>query len=55
MRELIRERQLRERETAREIEVIRAELAKAEKSGFTGQSPAELLRAIKNGLGRDAV
>lgn len=55
VRELIRERQLRERETAREIEVIRAELARAEKNGFTSQNSAEILKDIKNGLGRDAV
>ncbi len=55
LRELIRERQLREQETSREIEVIRAKLIEAEASGFTDQSPAEILKEIKNGLGRDAV
>ena len=55
LRELIRERQLREQETNREIEVIRAKLIKAEASGFTDQSPEEILKEIKNGLGRDAV
>ena len=55
LRELIRERQLREQETNREIEVIRAKLIKAEVSGFTDQSPTEILKEIKNGLGRDAV
>lgn len=55
LRELIRERQLREQETNREIEVIRAKLIKAEASGFTDQSPAEILKEIKNGLGRNAV
>lgn len=55
LRELIRERQLREQETNREIEVIRAKLIKAEASGFTDQSPTEILKEIKNGLGRDAV
>lgn len=55
LRELIRERQLREQETNREIEVIRAKLIKAEASGFTDQSPAEILKEIKNGLGREAV
>jgi antitoxin ParD1/3/4 len=54
LRELIRERQLREQETSREIEVIRAKLIKAEASGFTDQSPAEILQEIKNGLGRNA-
>lgn len=55
LRELIRERQLREQETSREIEVIRAKLIKAEANGFTDQNPAEILKEIKNGLGRDAV
>lgn len=55
LRELIRERQLREQETNREIEVIRAKLIEAEANGFTDQSPAEILKEIKNGLGRDAV
>ena len=55
VRELIRERQLREQESSREIEAIRAKLIQAEKSGFTEQSPAEILKEIKNGLGRDAV
>lgn len=51
VRELIRERQLREQETAREIEVIRAKLIQAEKSGFTDQRPEDLLKEIKDGLG----
>ena len=55
VRELIRERQLREQETAREIEVIRAKLIKAEESGFTDQRPEDLLKEIKDGLGRDSV
>ena len=55
VRELIRERQLRELESAREIEVIRAKLIEAEQSGFTDQSPDEILQDIKNGLGRDAI
>lgn len=55
LRELIRERQLRERAASYEIETIRAKLIKAEESGFTDQSPAEILRDIKNGLGRDPV
>lgn len=55
VRELIRERQLREQETTREIEAIRAKLIRAEESGFTDQSPAEILKDIKNGLGRDAL
>ncbi len=55
VRELIRERQLREQESTREIELIRAKLIQAEQSGFTEQSRAEILQEIKNGLGRDAV
>lgn len=55
VRELIRERQLREQESSREIEAIRAKLIQAEESGFTDQSPAEILQEIKNGLGRDGV
>jgi antitoxin ParD1/3/4 len=38
VRELIRERQMREQETAAEIEAIRAALIKAEQSGFTDSS-----------------
>ena len=55
VRELIRERQLREQETTREIDLIRAKLIKAEASGFTEQSPAEILKDIKNGLGRNGL
>lgn len=55
VRELIRERQLREQEAAREIEMIRAKLIQAEAGGFTDQSPAEILKDIKGGLGRNAV
>lgn len=55
VRELIRERQLREEETNRGIEAIRAKLIKAEKSGFTDQSPADILKEIKNGLGSDGL
>ncbi len=54
VRELIRERQLREAESSAEIEAIRAKLISAEKSGFTEQSPEEILEEIKNGLGRNA-
>ena len=49
------ERQLREQETARKIEAIRAKLIQAEKSGFTDQRPDDLLKEIKDGLGRDAL
>ncbi len=51
VRELIRERQLREQE----LELIRAQLVKAEQSGFSALTPEALLREIKQGLGRDAV
>ncbi len=55
VRDLIRERQLREQESNREIEAIRAKLIQAEQGGFTDQSPADILKEIKNGLGRDGV
>ncbi len=55
VRELIRERQLREQETAHNIEIIRAKLIQAEKSGFTDQRLDDLLKEIKDGLGRDAL
>lgn len=54
VRELIRERQIRETESSAEIEAIRAKLISAEKSGFTDQSPEEVLEEIKKGLGRNA-
>ena len=50
IRDLIRERQLREQQNTLEIETIRAMLMKAEKSGFTEQSPAEILAEIKGEL-----
>jgi antitoxin ParD1/3/4 len=53
MRDLIRERQLREESAASEIEGIRLRQIKAEQSGFTNQSPQELLSEIKSGLGRN--
>ena len=55
LRELIRERQQREQEINREIEITRAKLIRAEENGFTDQNPAETLKEIKSGLGRDAV
>ena len=55
VRELIRERQLREQETNREIEAIRAKLINAERSGFTNQSATEILQEIKDGLGNDGL
>jgi len=53
--ELIRERQMRELESSREVEIIRAKLIQAEANGFTDQSLAEILQEIRNGLGRDAI
>lgn len=53
VRELIRERQLREQEAAYEIEAIRARLIQAEQSGFTTQSARDVLKEIKKGLGRN--
>ena len=53
MRDLIRERQLREEAAASEIEVIRFKLLKAEQSDFANQHPQELLSEIKSGLGRN--
>lgn len=53
LRELIRERQLQEQESNPEIEAIRAKLISAEQSGFTSQSPEEILQEIKQGLGRN--
>jgi len=47
IRELIRERQLRELDTDKEIQRVRALLVEAEKSGFTSQSAEELLSEIK--------
>jgi len=55
LRELIRERQLREQESQKEIEWIRARLIEGERSGFTDQTQAEILQEIKNGLGRDDI
>ena len=55
VRELIRERQLREQEVAAGIEVIRKQLIQAEQNGFSEQDPLELLKEIKKGLGRNAV
>ena len=42
IRELIRERQLRERETPAEIEAIRAALVQGEQSGFSDRSVDEI-------------
>jgi len=50
VRELIRERQIKEQENPAQIEAIRAKLIEAEKSGFSNQSAEEILEEIKNGL-----
>ena len=50
VRELIRERQIREQETPAQIEAIRAKLIKAEQSGFSNQTAKEILKEIKDGL-----
>lgn len=42
IRELIRERQIREQETPEEIAVIRAALIKGEQSGFSSRSVEEI-------------
>jgi len=42
VRELIRERQLREQESDAEIETLRARLIEAERNGFTDQSVDEI-------------
>jgi len=50
VRELIRERQIREQESAAEIKAIRAALIAGEKSGFSDQSANEILAEIKDEL-----
>lgn len=54
IRELIRERQLREKASNAEIEAIRTKLISAEQGGFTKQSSEEILQEIKQGLGCNA-
>ena len=51
IRELIRERQMREQETPAAIEAIRRKLEVAERSGFTNQSADTILAEIKTDLG----
>lgn len=51
LRELIRERQQRDLQSGKELELIRSKLIHAEASGYTEQSPAEILQEIKQGLG----
>lgn len=50
VRELIRERQILEKENSLELKSIRAALIVGEKSGFTSQSPQEILAEIKDEL-----
>lgn len=47
MRELIRERQIREQETPEEIEAIRAALVEGEKSGFSDSSVDEIWKEAR--------
>ena len=51
IRELIRERQLRETETPAQIKNIRRKLEAAEQSGFTDLSADAILAEIKTELG----
>ena len=51
IRELIRERQLREEETSEEIQAIRRKLMQAEQRGFTDISAEALLADIKARIG----
>jgi antitoxin ParD1/3/4 len=53
IRELIRERQLREQETASEIAAIRSKLLAAEKRGASTISAEALLSEIKEEMRRD--
>lgn len=50
VRELIRERQIREQETPTQIEAIRAKLIEAEQNGFSDQSAEDILKQIKDEL-----
>ena len=50
VRELIRERQIRERETPEEIEAIRAALIEGEKSGFSDRSVDEIWEEARQRL-----
>ncbi len=46
VRELIRERQVREQETPEEIKAIRAALIKGEQSGISDLTPDEIMQAV---------
>ena len=48
VRELIRERQIREQETTVEIEAIRAALIEGEKSGISDRTPEEIMKTVIN-------
>jgi len=50
VRELIRERQIREQESAAEIKAVRAALIAGEKSGFTSSSVDEIWQEARQGL-----
>ena len=50
VRELIRERQLREQESTKEIEILRAKLIAAEKQGFTEQSIDDIWAEARQGV-----
>ena len=47
IRELIRERQIREQETAAEIEAIRAALIEGEQSGFSDSTVDEIWEEVR--------
>jgi len=46
VRELIRERQIREQETQSEIEAIRSALIQGEQSGLSTRTPDEIMQAV---------
>jgi antitoxin ParD1/3/4 len=46
IRELIRERQIREQETPAEIVAIRAALVEGENSGISARTPDEIMNAV---------
>ncbi len=50
VRELIRERQIREQETPAEIEAIRKALIEGEQSGISDQTPDDIRAAVKKRL-----
>ena len=46
VRELIRERQIREQETQADIEAIRAALIEGEQSGLSKRTPDQIMKAV---------